>query len=145
MEMFHSFEKSVEGIALPDKFTYPFCYVPHEMCVLAAAKVRSHINSVPEFKEDAASGKMFGVLVVRRKDNGATGFLAAFSGLLAGKANTEYFVPPVFDLTDTNGFFKEEEANISALNEKIEKVFGSCRFNSCMQRLYNTEHFAGEQ
>lgn len=145
MEMFHSFEKSVEGIALPDKFTYPFCYVPHELCVFAAAQVRSHIDSVPEFKKDAANGKMFGVLVVRRKDNGDTGFIAAFSGLLAGKANTEYFVPPVFDLTDTNGFFKEEEANISAINEKIEKVFGSCRFNSCMQRLYNTEHYAGEQ
>lgn len=145
MQKFHSFEKPVEGIALPEKFTYPFCYIPHELCVMAAVQVKKYLDSKPEFRTDAANGKMFGVLVVRKKDSGQTGFLAAFSGLLAGKANTGYFVPPVFDLTDTNGFFREEEANISAINDRIEKVFGSCRFNSCMQRLYNTEYYAKEQ
>ena len=34
--MIHFFKKSVSHIALPEKFTYPFHYTPHPLCVLAA-------------------------------------------------------------------------------------------------------------
>lgn len=144
IEMFHTFKKTVKGIILPDKFTYPFCYVPHELCIIAADEVKSFLAGNRELYDDARNGKMFGVLVVRKND-GTTGFLAAFSGLLAGKSRTDYFVPPVFDLTDPEGFFKEEESLISAINSRIDAISGSCRFNSCMQRLYNTESNAVKQ
>lgn len=142
--MFHRFEKSIDSVKVPDRFTYPFCYVPNELCVHAAGEVRRYLMTNSVLYQDALRGKMFGVLVVRNED-GEYGFLAAFSGLLAGFARTDYFVPPVFDLTDPDGFFKKEEAGISAINRRIDEVVGSCRFNSCMQRLYNSEYNAGRQ
>ena len=70
---------------------------------------------------DAARGKMFGVLVVR-DGVGRLGFLAAFSGLLAGSNNVPGFVPPVFDLQSPGGYFKQEEARITALNKRIKDI-----------------------
>ena len=70
---------------------------------------------------DAAKGKMFGVLVVR-DSGGGLGYLAAFSGLLAGRNCVDGFVPPVFDMQNPDGYFKKEEAEISALNRKIKET-----------------------
>lgn len=50
---------------------------------------------------------MFGVLVVEG------GFLAAYSGLLEGRNDWEYFVPPVFDAQQPDGYFKQKEREIS--------------------------------
>ena len=61
---------------------------------------------------------MFGVLVVRNKQ-GEIGYLAAFSGNLAGSNHHSFFVPPVYDLLNPDGYFKEEEERISAINRKI--------------------------
>ena len=44
---------------------------------------------------------MFGVLVVESEDE--LGYLAAYSGLLEGRNDWEYFVPPVFDAQQPDG------------------------------------------
>ena len=82
--------------------------------------MRLAVESNDAWHADALKGKMFGVLVV--KDScGEPGFLAAFSGLLAGSNNVPGFVPPVFDLQSPTGYFKQEEGEISALNRKIKE------------------------
>ncbi|WP_400261077.1 pseudouridine synthase [Sphingobacterium sp. SG20118] len=68
-----------------------------------------------------AIGKMFGVLVVQDR-NGNIGFLAAFSGKLAGKNDHRYFVPPVFDMLTDNSFFLLEEENLNQINNQITKL-----------------------
>ena len=129
--MIHFFKKSVSHLALPEKFTYPFHYTPHPLCVLAAEEVKTYIASRKEWQEELASGKMFGVLIVQT-DNGITnneenqiGYLAAFSGNLAGKNLHPYFVPPVYDLLQPEGFFKIEEEQISAINIRIRELENS--------------------
>lgn len=129
--MIHFFKKSVSHLALPEKFTYPFHYTPHPLCVLAAEEVKKYIASRKEWQEELASGKMFGVLIVQT-DNGITnneenqiGYLAAFSGNLAGKNLHPYFVPPVYDLLQPEGFFKIEEEQISAINIRIRELENS--------------------
>jgi tRNA pseudouridine32 synthase/23S rRNA pseudouridine746 synthase len=42
-------------------------------------------------------------------------FLAAYSGLLAGRNDWDYFVPPVYDAQQPDGYFKTREREISAL------------------------------
>ena len=54
---------------------------------------------------------MFGVLVVESSDGLA--FLAAYSGLLAGRNDWDYFVPPVYDAQQPDGHFKTTEREIS--------------------------------
>ena len=83
--------------------------------------MRAMLSRDSALASDAARGKMFGVLVVRDGDGGL-GFLAAFSGLLAGSNNVPGFVPPVFDLQSPSGYFKQEESEISALNRKIKEI-----------------------
>jgi tRNA pseudouridine32 synthase/23S rRNA pseudouridine746 synthase len=93
-------------IAPPERFTYPFCYEPHPLCILAAEEVKREIERI-----NPTEGKMFGVLVVKRGD-GFT-FLAAYSGLLEGRNDWDYFVPPVFDAQQPDGYFKQKEQEIS--------------------------------
>ena len=132
--MIHFFKKPVSHLALPEKFTYPFHYTPHPLCVLAAEEVKEYIASRKEWQEELASGKMFGVLIVQT-DNGLTnngenqiGYLTAFSGNLAGKNLHPYFVPPVYDLLQPEGFFKIEEKQISAINIRIRELENSSSY-----------------
>ena len=102
-------------IAPPKRFTYPFAYEPHPLCQLAAKAVQAYIASHEEIQEDADKGKMFGVLVVEMSP-GQLGFLAAYSGLLAGRNDWPYFVPPIFDAQQPDGYFKTQEREISRIS-----------------------------
>ena len=119
--MIHNFQSSIEEIALPETFTYPFCYTPHPLCVKASEEVQDYLNEQSQWTEELAGGKMFGVLVVRT-EGGMIGYLAAYSGNIAHSNKHEFFVPPVFDLLDPEGFFIAEEKCISKINEDIDEI-----------------------
>jgi tRNA pseudouridine32 synthase/23S rRNA pseudouridine746 synthase len=96
-------------IEKPERFTYPFCYEPHPLCLLAAEEVKRELATM-----QLTEGKMFGVLVVSQEtDDRSLGFLAAYSGLLEGRNDWPYFVPPVFDAQQPDGHFKQTEREIS--------------------------------
>ncbi len=108
----------VDDDELPRLFTCPFRYEPHPLCVRAAGEVRRHLASLSARGTELDKGKMFGVLVVQK--DGISGFLAAYSGLLCGRNDHGFFVPPVFDLLRPDGFFKAEEARISEMNHRVD-------------------------
>ena len=112
---------SITDIPLPERFTYPFCYTPHPLCILAAKEVQSYLTRQTAWKDELRQGKMFGVLIVQT-EHGETGYLAAFSGILAGKNLHPFFVPPVYNLLQPQGFFKIEEENISSINRNIRQL-----------------------
>lgn len=115
--MFHPLHSD---IASPSQFTYPHCYTPHRLCLIAAEEVKMYLKSHREWQEEIGRGKMFGVLVCETKD-GERGFLAAFSGTLDHQTIHSYFVPPIFDLMAPNSYFKKEEKEISQINQKIKE------------------------
>ena len=59
--MLHRFTTNIEGIELPELFTYPFHYTPHPLCRLATAEVQAYIASRTEWHGELNMGKMFGV------------------------------------------------------------------------------------
>ena len=129
-------------IAKPERFTYPFCYEPHPLCQLAAKEVQAYIASHAEIKEDADHGKMFGVLVVENQNNQSIqnnqsnlNFLAAFSGLLAGRNDWEYFVPPVYDAQQPDGHFKTTEREISRISRETSSTSNSSSTRGMSQDL----------
>lgn len=134
MDKLHSFAGAAARIPLPDKFTYPFHYTPHPLCVMAAGEVQRYLMSVDVWQEELRKGKMFGVLVVRTS-RGEVGFLAAFSGILAGKNQHAYFVPPVYDVQEPGGFFEIEEEQISAINKRIGQLQEDALYAECRQQL----------
>ena len=89
-----------------------------------------HIDADPELRALFAEGKMLGVLEVGKAD-GSTGFLYGFSGLAGGRNRIEGFVPPIFDLLDPDGHFKQEEARIVALTRQIQALSCHAERPSC--------------
>ncbi len=67
----------------------------------------------------AIIGKMFGVLVVRTKHD-QIGFLAAFSGKLAGGFHHDGFVPPVFDSLTEGSFLNRGMTELTRINQQIK-------------------------
>lgn len=129
----------------PRQFTFPFCYEPHPLCRLAAAEVQRHIGESGIWQGETSCGKMFGVLVVSEErrtkseerrvkseesncEEGKLGFIAAYSGLLAGRNDWAYFVPPIFDAQQPDGHFKTTERRISDINHEIEIVRSSADY-----------------
>lgn len=130
----HSFNHSILSIPLPEKFTFPFNYTPHPLCVLAAQETQEYLKSKSEWAEELQLGKMFGVLVIR-DHNQKLGFLAAFSGNLMEQNEHSFFVPPIYDLLQPEGFFKIEEDQISAINRKIHQISTSLEFTEAKKRF----------
>ena len=102
-------------------FTFPFCYTPRPEIVAAARRLTARIDADPELKALFAEGKMLGVLEVERPD-GTKDFLYGFSGLAGGCNRIPGFVPPIFDLLDPHGHFKQEEARIVTLTRRIKAL-----------------------
>ena len=122
--MIHSFQKDVQKISLPRQFTYPFRYVPHPLCIIAAEEVQAYLQSRTDWQEELKNGKMFGVLVIRTP-KGELGYITAFSGNIASSNYHPFFVPPIYDILNPNGYFKEEEGKISAINNQIQLISNS--------------------
>ena len=112
MMKYHPLHTDIER---PARFTYPFCYEPHPLCLLAAQEVQQELGRMT-----LTEGKMFGVLVVA-DCNDELGFVAAYSGLLEGRNDWPYFVPPVYDAQLPDGHFKQEERLISAMRDDSQR------------------------
>ena len=120
--MLHALSTSIPS---PRQFTYPFCYDVDPLAEAASEELQHYIATTGLMSAERGCGKMFGVLVVEYEDEeGALqrGFLAAYSGLLGGRNDWQYFVPPVFDAQQPDGHFKRTEREISAINREISAI-----------------------
>ena len=120
--MLHALNVSIPS---PRQFTYPFCYEVDPLAEAASLELQRYIADADLMSTEKGCGKMFGVLVVEYEDEeGALqrGFLAAYSGLLGGRNDWPYFVPPVFDAQQPDGHFKRTEREISAINREIAAI-----------------------
>lgn len=117
----HRFEANIGDIGLPLKLNNPFEYAPHPLAKLAAEQVMRYVGEQKQWVCELEQGKMLGVLVVA-DSHGTPGFLAAYSGNLAGCNSHSYFVPPIYDLLTQGGEFKRGEAEISAINARIAQL-----------------------
>ena len=128
---------------MPETFNNPFDYVPHPVC---EAAVRDFLPRVEELMRGNPEGKMFGVLVVTKEEK--LYYLAAFSGQLYDKSVLPGFVPPVFDFLAPDGYFKRHEAEISAINQEINRLQSEEHYvrqkQSYQQMLLDAENAVAE-
>lgn len=111
---FTQFKKSINHLALPTRFTYPFAYKTHPIAEVACIELQETLQLLHP-TELSIPGRMYGVLVVKNQ-RGELGYLSAISG----KAVTEqtafcdtYFVPNVFPglHADQEKFKQQQEVN----------------------------------
>ena len=145
--IFQPFKTNISGISLPEKFTFPFYYEPHELSIIAATELQSYLETQTDFEhnfglrenqEGLVIGKMFGVLVCENQ-KGELGYLWAFSGKLAGVNQLSYFVPTIFDMLEENGFFRKEEEVLNAINRQIEVLENSAELQTKKNQLEKTK------
>lgn len=142
IRMIHHFSGAIPQ--LPLKLNSPFSARVPEVVSVAAGEVMTHVAANPELKEFFESGKMLGVMVVRR--GAEVGYIAAYSGNLPNNfEDISYFVPPVYDLRAATSFFPPEEQKIVKITDDIEKILNSERYVSSVKALaYVTEKAAAE-
>ena len=132
-------------------FTDPFRYAPHPLVRKAAEVVMKRVHGMDEsIRSGFEDGKMLGVLVVGvpagisdfrdwLDEERRIGFIAGFSGSVAGLSHIEGFVPPIFDLMDPNGHYKQEEEKITALNDVIIELKNASEFYDYKKMLWQAE------
>lgn len=120
----------------------PFRYIPHPAVRDAARRLIAYIDSSAYLSSVFSEGKMLGILLCESPDPVC---LAAFSGTADGKAIIEGFVPPVFDLTAPEGYFKAREAEISGLNSRISELAESEGLASLNMRIREAEASMAEE
>ena len=127
MKHFQHFKTTTSGIALPEKFTFPFYYEPHLLAKIATLEIQEYLEHQTDFEHNfglknssnaLAVGKMFGVLVVKNEHN-KIGYLTAFSGKLADKSLPKIFVPPVFNMRTAGSFYIKGELEIDGINAQL--------------------------
>lgn len=148
--LFHSFKQNVSGIAIPEKFTFPFFYEPHQLSKIATSELQNYLENqidwehnfgLDETQNGLVIGKMFGVLVVQNQEN-ELGYLAAFSGKLAETNHLPYFVPTVFDMLEEEGFFKKEEQILNKYNKEIDQLVNSESYLTATNHLIDIQNQA---
>lgn len=124
---FIPFDQTINAEELAEGLSFSLGGQPHPLCLLAVSQLQHHLKHQQEWihnfgldtnMEGVTIGKMFGILVVRQKD-GVLGYLAAFSGKLAGANHHNGFVPPIFDGLAAGGFLNAGMEALSVMNEKI--------------------------
>ncbi len=138
---FISYKNTLSGVTLPERFTFPFYYQPHRLCVIAATELQQQLSSKTDWRHHA--GKMLGVLVIKNRQD-EIGYLAAFSGQLAAQNQWTKFVPPVFDLLEPEGFFLAGQDEIGQLNQRIKDLQQNPEIALCELELA-AERQAAEQ
>ena len=125
---FQHFKENISGILVPEKFTFPFYYEPHQLAKVATKELQTYLENQTDFIHDFglhngensySIGKMFGVLVVKKADN-TLGYIAAFSGKLADKSLPDIFVPPIFNMRTEGSFYIRGEKKIEEIGAEIQ-------------------------
>jgi len=130
--LFTSFKESIDSYDLPARFTFPFYYQPHPLCLLAVEQLQEYLVTQSDWQHnfgfsssaETALGKMFGILLVQN-EQGEVGYLSAFSGKIADGHQLAHFVPPVFDMLEPDGFFRKGQDELSQITEQIKQLAGN--------------------
>ncbi|WP_338363244.1 pseudouridine synthase [uncultured Pseudoalteromonas sp.] len=140
---FTSFSQSIDNIALPEKFTFPFHYQPHELSVLASKQLQQQLATHLPYDENNhhGDGKMFGVLVVQNPQK-QIGFLSAYSGQLENLSSEIKCVPNVSTMAlEDVGYLKESKI-INEINTQIHALENASTLNKLSASLSrDTEKF----
>ena len=116
--------------------------MPRALAFVAARRVAAYVEQHPELTAGEVCGKMYGVLVVEAP-GGCLAFLAAHSGLLGGRNDWPFFVPPVFDAQQPDGHFKTKEREISGMNRRIAELMQRPQLFEARQRLEQVRQQTG--
>lgn len=141
---FTYFKQDISTLALPRKFTYPFCYETHPLALAASQALQEELTIIHPIANDK-QGRMYGVLVVSNEHN-ELGYLAALSGnanqTVSNEEHSVSFVPAIHQSTEKCAFELTAESKINALNSGIAALEANPQLAQLSQDLlkYQTDY-----
>ena len=78
-------------------------------------------------------------------EEGQLGFLTAYSGQIGGREDWPWFVPAVFDYLQPTGYFKQEEARITAINHQVNTLETSISYISLKDEVFRLKEQASKE
>ncbi|MEC6813666.1 RluA family pseudouridine synthase [Photobacterium toruni] len=142
---FTRFIAAIDTLPLPERFTFPFCYTPHPLCILAAQELQQHIETQHQWQhnfglnnDDDTIGHMFGVLLVQNQQ-GELGYLSAFSGKVANQTHLPHFVPPVFDERNIDPTIKDQQTLVDIVTTKITAIKSNPNYIQLQQQYQQAQ------
>jgi len=142
---FITFNSSIESYTLPKRFTFPFYYQPHPLCLLAVKELQHYLETQQEWQHNfglladsgSASGKMFGILLVKNHKQ-EIGYLTAFSGKLCNTYNLARFVPSVPNVNVIQTLLETEQDHINQLTKQLEHLQKAPQLQQLLSGLQKT-------
>ena len=122
----------------------PFRYEPAPAIVSAARTLIRKIKNDHLLSSLFEEGKMMGILLVYRPEDGTQDFLYAFSGNVTlpdhrVTAVIEGFVPPVCDIMAAGSHFQQGQSTINKLNDRLSELESSETLASLKSALSQTK------
>jgi tRNA pseudouridine32 synthase/23S rRNA pseudouridine746 synthase len=151
---FFPFEQSISIVELPERFTFPYFYTPHPLCLQAAEELQQylleHFNANLPDSLDSTSlrsdqstsqqkGKMFGVLLVKNNVN-EVGYLAAYSGKSTTLDALQTFVPAISNKYECDSYFTDEQKNINNLTVQLNVLESNPQLADYQIQLNELQH-----
>lgn len=137
--------KPYSNVRTPEKMNNPFDYEPHPLCIQACLELQAYLKERKDWREEIDRGKMFGVLIVELpctsfsaptdSPKHSVGYLTAYSGQIGGRSDWDDFVPAVFDYLQPDGYFKTHEAEITRINQAINRLEKDERMNVAQDQI----------
>jgi tRNA pseudouridine32 synthase/23S rRNA pseudouridine746 synthase len=136
---FTHFISDISHYNLPKRFTFPFCYQPHPLAMIATEELQKKLNAFHPLDAEK-QGRMYGVLVVEN-NKGELGYLAAISGgdneTISNDKFTINFVPPIHQAYSNSEFELKKQAEINQINKSIEQLSTNPKIDSLTKSLVN--------
>ncbi len=144
---FTYFKQNILQLALPEKFTYPFCYKTHPLALAASKQLQAQLAKIHPVNSNG-QGRMYGVLVVRNESN-ELGYLSALSGntnqTLSKEEHNVAFVPAIHQSTEKTEFELTTETKINALNSDIAALEANPKLTQLSYELTQAQTDYNEQ
>ncbi|MFT5667630.1 MAG: tRNA pseudouridine32 synthase/23S rRNA pseudouridine746 synthase [Vicingaceae bacterium] len=117
------FKTAISTINISKQLNNPFKKDIPEIAAIAAQEFQHFIAQESQSWENnflAKKGKMFGVLVVQKKDE-TYGFLAAVSGKLPNNVKCDKLIPSIFNDSADDFFINRGMTELTEIGEEIKK------------------------
>jgi tRNA pseudouridine32 synthase/23S rRNA pseudouridine746 synthase len=124
-------------VSLPNQLNDPFDTQIPEIAQIAATEFKEFIKNnqdnwlhdfgIPNTTDGGGKGKMFGVLVIERK-NKELGYLGTFSGKIEDEPHPTVFVPSLFDVSTDDYFITKGMISLTDLGNQIKSLESNNEF-----------------
>lgn len=135
-QLIFNFTVDISKINIPTELNNPFGSNIPEIGRIAAKEFQEFITSESrtwQYDFSTRNGKMFGILVVRKKD-GSYGYIGTVSGKIDKDTSSNKIIPSVFDNSVDDFFLDKGMRKLTEIGDEIKKTNNQSSINTLKEK-----------